>query len=80
MKNYLRKFVMGDVLTLVAILLLSTLIYGWFSSSFVDEREQPAERAGFMLECVYDWGLSAPECRAMLRGADPPPLDAESGC
>lgn len=42
--------------------------------------EEDPERARFMLECSYDWGLAPAECRALLRGDDPPPLPAEPGC
>lgn len=30
------------------------------------------EKATFMLECSYEWGLSPEQCRDILAGGDPP--------
>lgn len=49
---------------------------------FFDERP-PTPDPDFMLECVYGWGQTPDNCRAILEGDDPPPLpEAEynQGC
>jgi hypothetical protein len=43
----------------------------------------PPQDPDFMLECVYGWGQTPDNCRAILEGDDPPPLpdpEYNQGC
>jgi len=36
------------------------------------EPVEDIDRARFMLECTHDWMMAPDDCRAVLRGEDPP--------
>jgi len=47
----------------------------------LENDEVDVEKATFMLECSYEWGLSPEQCRDVLVGGDPPPEPrVEPGC
>lgn len=47
----------------------------------LENEDVDVEKATFMLECSYEWGLSPEQCRDVLDGADPPSEPwSEPGC